>query len=135
MNRPDKEKVKAFKKQVKVAFRELRKAGFIANMDFGCCASCASYELSEKAEQLKRDKVVFYHRQDETNLFDYGELSIRYFSTKEPAFENVQEERNFDASVGREVFEMLMKHGIFVKWNGDPNTVIIAYMEAKGDKT
>ncbi len=54
------------REKVRQAFRELRKAGYIARMNFWCCSSCAwSDLLSDKSEEeAKAAKVVFFHNQD-----------------------------------------------------------------------
>ena len=119
----DKQKVKAFKKQVKAVFSELRSHGFVARMNFSCCSTCGSYELSEKARDLGLEKVVFYRQQDEAALLSSGELSVRYFSMNE------DKDRTADTLVGSEVFDMLRKHGVYAEWERNPNVVIKAFIE------
>ena len=119
----DKQKVKEFKKLVKAAFKELRDRGFVARMNFACCSTCGSYELSEIATDQRLEKVAFYHNQDEDTLLSSGELSVRYFSMNE------DKDRTADTLVGSEVFDMLRKHGVYAEWERNPNVVIKAFIE------
>lgn len=66
-----------------IVFGQLRKLGYLARMNFLCCAGCASYDLATRAAALK-DKgktvngVVFWHRQDEDRYQESGRLFLRY---------------------------------------------------------
>jgi hypothetical protein len=53
------------------AFKELRKHGYTARMNFSCCQSCAWYELSKAG---KDEKVVFWHNQDNQSFDRWGNL-------------------------------------------------------------
>jgi hypothetical protein len=47
------------KQKIRVAFRELRKRGYVARMNFMCCLGCGCAALPKGAT-----KWVFYHQQD-----------------------------------------------------------------------
>ena len=53
------------------AFKELRKHGYTARMNFQCCQSCALYELSEAG---KNGKAVFWGNQDNRSFDRWGNL-------------------------------------------------------------
>ena len=53
-----------FKNDLTQAFKELRKLGYFARQNFMCCQSCAWASVPDG----KEEKVVFYHRQDNTDV-------------------------------------------------------------------
>ena len=59
------EQVAAIRSRVQAAFGELRKVGFITKTNFSCCMTCAVSELGDVAEQRRRNRAVYWHRQDE----------------------------------------------------------------------
>jgi hypothetical protein len=106
------------------AFGALNDLGYIAREDFACCGTCAGYELTVLAEEeIDRGRpagsirgAVYYHRQDtqrfaagEDFYLGYGPLdSVKYGELGFPAEE-----------IGREVVEVLGRHGVGTEWDGD----------------
>lgn len=77
------------------AFRALRKAGFIAKQNFGCCQICAWSDIPDEAEN-----VVFYHHQD-------NERKLR----GEPFYLVWRGD-------GNKISEIFREQGITVVWDG-----------------
>ena len=97
-------------------FPELRNHGFLARMNFSCCASCASYELAQALKTSKKTRVVFYHRQTEETFKSQGYAYFYYFG------EDDSNEGN--DIVGGIITEISKKHGLKVEWNGSGNQAI-----------
>jgi hypothetical protein len=97
------------RQRVTEAFKELRKKGYFARMNHLCCQSCGWAYMSDE----QSEKAVFYHRQDHDTAWDE---------------ENNLEERYglylAWAGDGKEITEVLEKHGLKVEWNGSDNTRI-----------
>jgi hypothetical protein len=87
---------KTLKRNLTYAFKELRKMGYIAEQDFWCCSTCAwsSIDSSNK-------KVVFYHSQDNDNLKENGTCYLSWSGN------------------AKEIVDVLKKHGVGVKHDGD----------------
>jgi hypothetical protein len=108
------------------AFGALNDLGYIAREDFACCGTCAGYELTVLAEEeIDRGRpaesirgAVYYHRQDTQRFaarsdfyLGYGPLdSVKYGELGLPT-----------EQVGREVVEVLGRHGVGTEWDGDGN--------------
>lgn len=91
------------KAQVNKAFRDLRKAGYIARQNFWCCMSCGFSAMQQKYPDAK--KVVFYHNQDnEAWDKDTKTLTDRLYLA-------------WDGD-GAEIVDILEKAGLEVIWNG-----------------
>jgi hypothetical protein len=106
------------------AFGTLNDLGYIAREDFACCGGCAGYELTTLAEvEIDRGRpaesirgAVYYHRQDAERFaagsdfyLGYGPLdSVKHGELGLPT-----------DRVGREVVEVLGRHGIGTEWDGD----------------
>lgn len=61
------------KSMVRAAFKQLRREGYAARMNFSCCGSCGSYELSEVVKERGLNGYVFWNRQT-NDAFDGEEL-------------------------------------------------------------
>lgn len=57
--------------KIAVAFKNLRKQGIAARMNFACCGTCGHYEMAEKHGSM--GPYVFYHQQ-EAARFDGNQL-------------------------------------------------------------
>lgn len=79
-----------------IAFKDLRKKGYFARMNFLCCQSCAWKAVPQDAE-----KVVFYHDQDADNLKEGMDLYLAWSG---------------DAN---EIINILSRRGLICEWNGD----------------
>ena len=97
----------------KTLFPTLRKNGFIARMNFSCCSTCASYELTQVAKEKKIDSVVFYHQQDEDHFKTNGSVHLRYFSMLDDSL-HPEAQRE----VGQKISEIAKGSGLKVDWNG-----------------
>jgi len=115
---------------LKDVFKKLRKQGFLARMNFSCCASCAGFELAEIAEGLidagKRSAesikgAVYYHRQDKDSMYSSGWLHIRYCSLTIKK----NKEIGIDAKkIGEAVCALLKNAKLGYMWNGDSGKTI-----------
>jgi hypothetical protein len=70
-------------RNLRKAFAALRKAGYIARMNFSCCGTCGWYDLSlvakDKCRQGKEPKgTVFYHRQAGDRLDRTGKTDLQW---------------------------------------------------------
>ena len=96
--------------KLRAAFKELRRIGYLARMNFTCCGSCGGYELAEVLKQKPaKNGYVFWHRQaddafgpdddlDRTLYLAWGTCDNRAF----------------------EIVGVLVKHGLKASWNGEP---------------
>jgi hypothetical protein len=103
-----KKKEFSFRAPIKHAFEELTALGYFAKENHTCCQSCGWAEAPEGAE-----KVVFYHNQDLDNLKDDGGCYLSW------------------AGNGKEIVDVLEKHGLVVKWNGNDGTRIHMQLQKK----
>ena len=85
-----------------LAFKDLRKKGYFARMNFLCCQSCAWKAVPQDAE-----KVVFYHDQDAENLKEGGDLYLAWSG---------------DAN---HIINILSRRGLICEWNGDNSKRIL----------
>ena len=115
-----------YKPLLKIAFKELRKQGIIAKMNFMCCSTCAGAAIATYLEGLceeKRDKIkgcAYWHKQSESSFKENGMIYIQYgiVDTEygEIGLPTIK--------VGKMIVNTLKKHNIPVKWNGDENKCI-----------
>ncbi|MET8867211.1 hypothetical protein ABZW11_30065 [Nonomuraea sp. NPDC004580] len=99
------------------AFRDLELAGIVARADFACCQSCGIAEIGGEVPDDERHAYrgyVFCHRQDMRDVVDGGRLSLAYGRFNDALVPVDQ------ADIGREVAETIRRHGLEVRWNGDP---------------
>ena len=104
------------------AFAALRKKGFIARVNFSCCMSCATYELTDMARARKKYRAVYWHRQDDAHFREGFPLHIRYFylSPEDDDNDTSAEER----TVGEQVAAALRNQNLRIDWDGNPNRTI-----------
>lgn len=107
-NKTDKEKIRN-------AFKDLRKQGYFARMNFWCCQSCGCAAVPEKY----KDKFVFYHNQDAEALGYDGNIGgknrrFRRFDSKAVLYLT-----HGEGGDGREICETLKNQGLDVEWDGD----------------
>ncbi|MCA1800129.1 MAG: hypothetical protein LC650_02400, partial [Actinobacteria bacterium] len=64
------------KERVSTSFKNLRKAGAVARMNYQCCSSCgwAALEIDYPNFNDDTDTAVFYHRQDADSFNKRGHL-------------------------------------------------------------
>jgi hypothetical protein len=106
-------------------FPILRKLGFVARMNFSCCASCASYELAQVAKERNKTKIVFYHMQADESFKRSGKVCLYYFSM----LDNESRKRE----VGIEISNIARQCGLNVTWDGNENTAIVVCKNAKNN--
>jgi hypothetical protein len=91
------------------AFKELRKKGWVARMNFTCCGSCGCAELESKYGLKDDDKFVFFHQQGFDHLKEYGKVHLVWGGTVED---------------GGELVDILDKFGLFPVWNGSVDRTV-----------
>ena len=99
------------------AFRSLRKQGFIARMDYGCCRSCAGGELdalinARNAKGANITMYVYFTRQGTESLKDGHDLYLSYGA---PAMSPARTE-----DAGHLLKDALVAEGLTVEWDGSP---------------
>jgi hypothetical protein len=116
------EKVAEMRRRVQMAFKELRRMGFIAKSNFACCMSCAVAELQDIGNEKRRNKAVYWHRQDEGHFRETGLLNIRYCYIPTKGIEG--DTTCVEHHIGEQVAMALRKAGLEIQWDGDPGKVI-----------
>ena len=111
--------------RVREMFKNLRKRGFFARMNYKCCQSCAGAAAAQATEG-KEDKykgVIFYHQQDadvfrgdDTQSIE-GRLYIAFGSVGDDEAPGRE-----DVPVGQAIVEEAEKVGLIPIWNGSPFT-------------
>lgn len=120
------------KEKLNLAFKKLRKMGFIAKQSFMCCNSCGSatiaHELNEHLDKGGKKPLgaVFYCRQ--VGLIQ-RDGQRQYASKLNLQFGSISTGKHGEVGlpteeVGAQVVKVLESFGLFVNWNGDPNESI-----------
>ena len=120
--RADFEQVAAIRSRVKAAFSELARVGFICKTNFSCCMTCAVAELGEIAEKRRRNRAVYWHKQDEEHFRKGGILSVRYCYCPPKGIDG--DTSRLETQIGEQVVAALRKAGLEVQWPGNPNVTI-----------
>lgn len=116
------------------AFEELTYIGFLAFPNFACCTSCAGYELTCMAIKLIQSKertkepgpkqikgCIYWHAQNDECLREYGTVYLGYGDMESVELGRI----GWDSGkAGVLIMEVLEKHGLIVRWNGDGETKI-----------
>ena len=117
--------------KITLAFRSLRKEGFIARQRFLCCGSCAGSAVATQVGEMpkaRRDKVrglVFYTRQDDGNAFDRrGHFTGLYLAYGQIHVHEVGDVGLPTVEVGQALVKALEAQGLKVEWDGSPDTKI-----------
>ena len=87
--------------KISAAFRELRKDGYLARMNFMCCSTCGWAALEEAS-----NKVVFFHNQDNDRLKETGKTFLSWSGN------------------GKKLVKVLKKHKLKPIWDGENTTRI-----------
>jgi len=96
---------------LKEAFKRIRKKSLYARMNFLCCGSCASYDLSQQLNKSSNKLgYVYWHNQDEEKLRNYGYTYLGYGSKDDT-------ERSREL-VGHMVVDTLKEMNIPYIWDG-----------------
>lgn len=107
---------KELKKQINLAFKELRKEGFIVKQDFNFDMCGGVHDI---LDEIDRDSAngkiykgyVFYHGQDAMFFKDCGEVHLAWGS----ADEDSNEKENIE--IGKSIVKILKKFNLRVSWN------------------
>lgn len=117
----DLKNMKRVMKNLSSAFSDLRDKGFLTEMDYLCCFSCASVGVVSQAEDMVTDGkmpagAVFYHGQDTDGWKECGCLCLAYHGEdgEDPVLFSMPLK-----DVGYTIVEALKKHDVPVRWDGD----------------
>lgn len=97
---------------IKPAFKDLRAKGYICRMNFLCCGTCASYELSNMAEERGKIGMVYWHKQDQERMIENRSVYFGYGSRDEKVVSS--------EDVGRHVVNSLK---VYINDTGLPVTI------------
>lgn len=122
----------AAKEKLNLAFRKLRKMGFIAHQSFKCCNSCGgsaiAYDLIEHLDKGEKKPLgaIYYSRQEglvrkEGRREFASKLFLRFGSISTDKYGEVGLPTK---EVGTQVVEVLESVGLSVNWDGDPERSI-----------
>ncbi len=119
------------------AFGELNALGYLAREDFSCCSGCAGYELTELAVQaIKAGRTAesirgwIAQHEDAENFASDRDFYLAYGPMESTEFGMIGRS---DEEVGREVVQVLAKHGVQTEWNGDGRTRILVRVASVSD--
>jgi hypothetical protein len=109
-----------------LAFKDIRKLGIVARVNFKCCNSCASYDIWEMTRKnyKKKPKIgyVFWHKQNEEDLQRRGVLHLAYGTFNDFDDRDVSPRMCSplsSADVATKVILALVNHGIRCQWDGN----------------
>lgn len=91
------------------AFNELTESHITAREDFTCCKTCGTAEIWGEGDPATMRGYVFFHSQDTDNAVEGGQLYLAYGSEKESDV----------LGIGKEVVEVLNRHGLATEWSGE----------------
>lgn len=120
-----------------MAFRALRRQGYIARMNHLCCSSCAGYSIGTAAEErvaagrAAPTGAVYWHRQDEAGYRESGKMYVRFGGIHTERFGLLGKK---DAEVAADILAALRDvaasasasglSGVTVEWCGDTGRCI-----------
>lgn len=108
------------KEKLTIAFKEMRKQGFVARQNYLCCMTCGFDGLNtiyqERVAKGKIPKgVVFYHSQDNANLKIDGYVHLAYDGNDDVVKDDSAISQ---VEAGEMIVEILKHAGLDVEWNG-----------------
>jgi len=108
------------------AFRELRKSGWFARMNFWCCQSCGCAAVPKSC----KDKFVFYHKQDAESFGIDGNIGGELGGERYSDWRGRNKKDSMYMSHGEggdanEIVAILNKHGLYATWDGSNGTRIM----------
>lgn len=115
------------KEGIKNLFKDLRRKGFVARLNFTCCGSCGAYEGRSIALAQEKTKLVFYHRQGEDYLKSTGRVHLHYHpivkddeTITDPVLDQTCKQ------VGDEIVALIANHPtITYEWKGTADDCIL----------
>ena len=90
-----------------IELEELKDFKILTEMNFEDCQSCGVEAIQNKTKDTDFVGYVFYHMQDEENLFNNGTLHLSYGGLNVP-----------DVMVGEKIVKFLNNAGLITEWNG-----------------
>jgi hypothetical protein len=102
------------REKISKAFKELRKLGYFARMNFWCCQSCGCAAVPESYF----NKFVFYHSQDNESIVDGNIGEHGMYMT------------HGEGGDGHQIVSILNKHELKATWDGDNDTRIFVQHKA-----
>lgn len=118
------------KANLDAAFKVMRGVGLLARQSFLCCSSCAGYQMALDAKAAA-DKgnppkgCCFYHKQDAENLREGQDFYLAFGVVEYHGDGGAKTVYGEDtAAIGRQVVEILNRHGVRTEWDGSENTRI-----------
>jgi hypothetical protein len=116
------------------AFIELNELGVLARENFGCCGTCADFEIHDERDESRHwHGYLWYHQQDTEALIASkdGEVYPGYGAYPPEDFDDeaydalplAEQQAAYRASLRRVLDEIalpvLLKHGMQVEWNSE----------------
>lgn len=95
------------KTKLNKCFAKLRKLGYFAKQNYYCCSGCGWSAIDND----KREKVVFYHRQDYDYMLETGKVYLAWSGN------------------GEEIKKVFIDAGFKVEWSGDKGKRILIDFE------
>jgi hypothetical protein len=97
------------------ALTELERDGIVCRQNFSCCGTCGSTEIWDEINEAEKEGgkprgYLFYHEQDTESAVEYGSLFFNYGAIQEP--------REAQVAIGREIERALQRQGFTVDWDG-----------------
>lgn len=123
MKKINREVVRQNRAKLLKVFADLRKEGFIARANHLCCQNCAGYDLAERVSKMPPEKakkikgVVFWHNQDEQDIWDNGHVFLAYRDMDTEGHGRIGMPTKV---VGTHIVAGIEKAGLKCDWNGDP---------------
>ena len=113
-----------------LAFKDLRKAGFLTSFGKDCCNSCCGYRLlsGKRGQKMKAEgkiRCVYFSRQTEFfAIRAFGDKA--WIDPKRGIYLNWQDDvtKNGSAALIRSIIE---KQGLTTEWDGNLRTSILVY--------
>ena len=96
-------------RRLAVAFRNLRKAGYLAKRNFWCCGSCGVSAI-ERNYPKYQNRYVFASKQSESDLRNRGVLRVDW------------------AGLGVEIVRLIEEAGLVVEWSGNSEQRICIFL-------
>jgi len=120
---------KKLRKQITLAFIELRKQGFIAKQDWACCTNCGFADILDEINEKYLDRLdklkgfVFFHCQSLEILKETGEAWLAWGVVKEDATDECF------LIAGKNIVAILKKFNMRVIWDGKISTKICVVLK------
>jgi hypothetical protein len=104
---------RATRRKLRLAFKELRKDGVLAEEAFSCCTTCATSELATMINEKKALGGVYWNQQDEDGFRRYGGVMIGFVDGSASG-----------AEIAKRAVTEFERQGLEVKWDGSERTKI-----------